>query len=261
MVLLDLFKRKWILATLLITMVVIVFIRLGFWQLDRLDQRRTLNARLMVQLEVAPLVLDADGLQKDLYEMEFRRAIVKGQYDFSQQIALRNQFIDGKLGVHLVTPLHIEGTDQAIMVDRGWIPFEDETPESWGKYDEPGMVSATGIIRRSQVTPELNMLPDPTLAPGQERLDTWSMVNLERISDQVSLPLVNVYLQQVPDDAWTGLPLRNPTELEITEGPHMDYALQWFSFALLVLVGYPYYVRKTMRDEASLEEENKNKDE
>jgi cytochrome oxidase assembly protein ShyY1 len=41
----------------------------------------------------------------------------------------------------------------------------------------------------------------------------------------------------------------------------MDYALQWFSFALLVLVGYPYYVRKTMRDEASLEEENKNKDE
>jgi surfeit locus 1 family protein len=255
------FSRKWLLATVLVVIVAVVFVRLGFWQLDRLEQRRTFNRRITAQMEAEPLVLDAGGVKENLFEMEFRQVIVKGEYDFSQQIALRNQFIDGNIGVHLVTPLKIEGADQTVMVDRGWVPLEDETPENWGKYDEPGMVIVHGIIRRSQETPELNMLPDPTLAAGQERLDVWSMVNLDRISDQVSLPMVNIFIQQNPDESWTGMPLRNPTEVEITEGPHMDYALQWFSFALLVLVGYPYYVRKTMRDEAHLEEESKNKDE
>jgi surfeit locus 1 family protein len=146
----------------------------------------------------------------------------------------------------------------AVLVDRGWIPLEDEAPDNWGKYDEAGMVTVQGIIRRSQETPQFNMLPDPTLSAGQERLDAWSMIDLARISTQVSIPLVNVYIQQVPDDAWTELPLRNPTELQITEGPHMNYALQWFSFALMLLVGYPYYVRSMMRDEARLEEEIKN---
>ena len=132
MIFLQMFRRKWILATILVVIVAVVFVRLGFWQLDRLAQRRALNAQLSAQMEAAPLVLDADTINDDLSEMEFRQAIVKGEYDFSQQITLRNQFINGQLGVHLVTPLKIEGTDPAVMVDRGWIPMEDQAPENWG---------------------------------------------------------------------------------------------------------------------------------
>jgi len=53
-----------------------------------------------------------------------------------------------------------------------------------------------------------------------------------------------VYIQQAPDSAWTEMPYRSEPNLTLSEGPHLGYAVQWFSFALILLVGYPIYVRR-----------------
>lgn len=241
----------WILTTLLVIAAMAVMVRLGFWQLDRLEQRRAFNSRVQNQLDQTRLDLNAEALRsgdlaKSLPDMEYRSVTVTGEYDPSQQVALRNQVWNGELGVHLLTPLRIQGSDQIVIVDRGWIPYDDFTAGSLVKYDEPGTVTVSGVVRRSQSRPEIGNRVDPTLAPGQKRLDAFYMANVDRISQQVSYPLLPVYIQEAPNPAWAGPPYRSQPTLDLSEGPHMGYAIQWFAFAAILGIGYPMFVKRQM---------------
>jgi surfeit locus 1 family protein len=240
---LRLFSRRWILATLLVIAGVGVLARLGIWQLDRLAQRRAFNARVMAQVDQSSLVLGVNSLDKNLTGMEYRQVVVTGEYDFSQQVALRNQAYGNEWGVHLITPLKIEGASQVILVDRGWIPSDDYQSGNWNKYDETGVVTVQGVIRLAQTRPDFGQRSDPPLEPGQTRLDSWNFVNVERIAQQTSYVLLPVYIQQAHDPAHTDLPYRSVPQLDLSEGPHMGYAIQWFIFALMLGVGYPFLVR------------------
>ncbi len=240
----TIFSKRWLFTNLVVLLALVVLIRLGVWQLDRLEQRRHFNARIFEQVDAPKLELTSDNLSTELYDMEYRDISVQGTYLFEDQIALRNQYTNNQVGVHLITPLVIPGSENiAIMVDRGWIPQEHADRENWYKYDEAAEVIIFGKIRRSQTIPQLNMLPDPTLTPEQTGLDTWSQVNLERISQQVPFELLDVFVQQSPAEGIPDLPTRSVAELELDEGPHMGYALQWFSFALILLMGYPFYIK------------------
>jgi surfeit locus 1 family protein len=246
---LTLFSRRWILTTLLAIVAVGVLIRLGIWQLDRLAQRRAFNARVIAQQKAKPLTLDSTTLDADLLNMEYRAVIVMGTYDHAQQVVLRNQVWGNQPGVHLLTPLIISGTNKAVLVDRGWVPQEDVAPDKRGKYDQPGPVTVRGVIRHPQAKPDFGGVPDPPLAPGQTRLDAWNIVNLERISQQVSVPLSSAYIQQSPEANPAHPPYRSEPQLDLTEGPHFGYALQWFTFAAILAIGYPAYVhRQTSRE-------------
>ncbi|NLG72109.1 MAG: SURF1 family protein [Chloroflexi bacterium] len=244
-------SRRWILTTLLVIAAVVVMIRLGFWQLDRLEQRRAFNARVQAQLNMPPLELNGAALQADLHNMEYRDVIVRGEYDHSQEIAIRNQAMDGQWGVHLVTPLVIEGTERAILVDRGWIPAEDYTSGDWSKYAEPGVVEVRGVIRRSQSRPDFGPRSDPTPVPGGEPVKSWNFVNVEAIDQQVSYDLLPAYIQQAPSPSWTGLPARTAPQLNLTEGSHLGYALQWFAFAAILGIGYPFFIQRQEKSAGS----------
>lgn len=239
-----LLNRRWLLTTLLAVAAVGVLIRLGIWQLDRLAQRREFNAQVIAQQKAEPLTLDSTTLSADLLDMEYRAVIVTGRYDHAQQVVLRNQVWGDQPGVHLLTPLVVSGTNKAVLVDRGWIPMDDSVPDQRSKYDEPGVVTVRGVIRRPQTKPDFGGVPDPPLASGQTRLDAWNIVNLERISQQVSVPLLAAYIQQSPGSTQTVPPYRTEPQLDLTEGPHFSYALQWFTFAAILAVGYPIYVRR-----------------
>jgi surfeit locus 1 family protein len=241
---LRMFSRKWLLTTILVIAAMAVMARLGKWQLDRLAQRRAFNARVEAQINSEPLNLTGSALQEDLVDMEYRKTTVQGEYDFKDQIALRNQAMNGQWGVDLVTPLRIAGSDRAILVDRGWIPADDYTDGDWSKYDEPREATVTGVFRQSQNKADLGFRRDPTPAPGQGPLKSWYFVNIAEIGKQVPYPLLPVYIQQAPDPAWTGLPNRTQPELNLSEGPHLGYAIQWFAFAILLGGGYPFFIRR-----------------
>ena len=255
----PLFSRKWWWTTLLVIAAAGVMARLGVWQLDRLAQRRAFNTRVSAQLAQPPLELIGETLAADpalrsgqaLVDMEYRSVTVSGTYDFSQQVALRNQVWDAgqatdRIGVHLLTPLVIAGTDQAaIIVDRGWIPLEQAAPEAWSKFDEPGTVEVKGVIRLSQSRGDFGSVSDPA---GDLR--EWNLVNLPRIGEQISRPLLPVYIQQSPAPPWRALPYRTQPELDLSEGPHFGYAVQWFVFAAMLGIGYPFYVRQSSQPRA-----------
>lgn len=241
MLLRRMFHRKWLIATLLVLAGTALCIRLGIWQLDRLEQRRAFNVQ--VQSAWAQPVLDLNQEQpENIAEMEWRAVKVSGEYDFENQVAVRNQYYGSEYGYHLLTPLFFEG--QSVLVDRGWIPAEgNPAPVDWRKYDEAGTVSLSGQIRLGQAKPAFGGVADALPADGA-RLDIWNNADLARIRAQIPYPVLPVYIQPEPDPNDTEPPIPFQPEVELTEGPHFGYALQWFTFATILFAGYPFFLRK-----------------
>src|SRR5262249_8044896 len=110
-------RRPW-LGPLLSALVVggaAVMIGLGIWQLQRLAERRALNARIGVVMAQPPAPLP--GAVSDL--PDYTPVVATGSYDFANEIVVRNRAHEQQPGVHLLTPLRLQGSDQAVLVDRG----------------------------------------------------------------------------------------------------------------------------------------------
>jgi surfeit locus 1 family protein len=246
------FQRKWLVLTLLVFAGTALCIRLGIWQLDRLEQRRAFNAQFLSAR--AQPVLDLNREQpSNLLEMEWRPVKVTGEYDFANQVAIRNQYYGNEYGYHLFTPLRLDpsmgaieesGQAAAIFVDRGWIPADDNSsPQDWRKYDENGMVNVEGQIRLGQAKPSIGGVADP-LPENGARLEAWNNADLPRIAAQMSYPVLPVYVQPTVGSTDTEPPIPSQPTIELTEGPHFGYALQWFTFATILFLGYPFFLQK-----------------
>ena len=243
MILKKMFGRAWLFATLSVFAGTALCIRLGIWQLDRLEQRRAFNAQVE-SMRAAELLDLNQNLPADISSMEWRAVTVTGEYDFENQVVLRNQYNGDQYGYHLITPLLFKG--KAVLVDRGWIPADgNAAPEryAWHQYNEAGQVTVTGQIRLGQDKPAIGGVADAEFSRGQ-RLDIWNNLNVTRISEQSPYPLLPVYIQPNLDGNNSEPPIKYQPVVELTEGSHFGYALQWFAFAAILFVGYPFYLRK-----------------
>lgn len=248
-VLRRMFSMKWAVTTLLVFFGTAVCVRLGIWQLDRLEQRRAFNHQVETMRAAEPLDLNS-STPADIASMEWRAVTVTGEYDLENQVALRNQYNDGVYGFHLITPLLYNpstGSGQdgmAVLVNRGWIPAEsDSAPQDWRVYDEPGQVTVTGQIRLGQGKPAFGGVADALPMDGA-RLGVWNNLDVEKMSTQMPYPTLDVFIQPnvIVDDFEPPIPYQ--PIIELTEGSHFGYALQWFTFATILFFGYPFYLRK-----------------
>jgi surfeit locus 1 family protein len=241
MLLLKMVQRKWLLATLLVLFGTALCIRLGIWQLDRLEGRRAFNMQVETMRALPALDLNREEIDS-IDEMEWRAVRVSGIYDFENQIAIRNQYHDNQYGYHLLTPLLFKET--AVFVDRGWIPADSNSvPAEWRKYDGAGEVNVIGQIRLGAAKPAFGGVADVMPASGA-RLEVWNNADIARVAEQMPYPVLPVYIQPNPDAGDTEPPIPFQPEVELTEGPHFGYALQWFTFATILFLGYPFYIRK-----------------
>lgn len=232
-----LISRRWWWTTVLVLAGMVIMARLGVWQFDRLEQRRTRNAEYLEQIAQPPLVLDGGALPAEPADLRDRLAQVEGEYDFSQQLVLTQQRYNDSPGVHLVTPFRIEGGESAILVDRGWISTSDLQAGNLERFNEPGRQTVVGALQLSQ-----------TLSGGRvTRLDgaqkEWYRIDIEAIQKQVPYDLLPLYLLvSPPEGVQDSLPYRVAVDIELTEGPHLSYAIQWFLFTVILGVGYIRFV-------------------
>jgi surfeit locus 1 family protein len=120
-----------------------------------------------------------------------------------------------------------------VIVNRGWVPLEFDTPPVAASPPE-GVVEIAGLARLGQTRSGVG----PTDPPGARVV---SRVDLEHLAASVDGPLAPVWLQaSVPDG---DLPIPVPEPDVADPGPHLSYAIQWFAFALIGVVGYGALVR------------------
>jgi surfeit locus 1 family protein len=254
-----LFSRRYILITLLVIAAMAVMARLGVWQLERREQRIARNADLAAKLEAAPISLNAAALAvqwplpEDRTEVRNLPAEAAGEYDFSNQLLLVQQNYREMPGAHLVVPLVLEGGRQAVLVDRGWVPFDDVQSGRWQQYDDQrGPVTIRGRVQPSQILFGRAADQASASSAAQQAKTEWYRIDIEAIQKQMPYTLLPVYLLEAPGpEGNTTLPYRIEPVVDLSEGPHLGYALQWFAFAVVAGVVYVGVVRARLRKEAS----------
>lgn len=221
--------------TIVVMIITLVFCGLGFWQLGRLNQRLGLIAYVQARM-AEPAIALTGSETADPGALDYRSVTLRGSFDPSQEILRRNRSANGATGFHIVTPFKLHGSDNAVLVDRGWIPYDQASPEQRRAFAPPtGEVEIDGVV---QVSQEATTGPfDPPVVAGQ-RLDAWFRINVERIQAQVRVPLLPFFVEQQSNgEPQESYPIRGITPLP-DPGNHMSYAIQWFAFAVILVGGY-----------------------
>jgi surfeit locus 1 family protein len=218
----------------------IVLVNLGFWQLRRLEERRLANTVGESRFEAEPVDIATlvESAGDDQVSLEYRLATATGVFRPEDEVLIRSQVHQGAAGFHVITPLMGED-GSATLIDRGWIPLAlDRVPVAEAP-PPTGTVTVEGWVRLTQLRGSLG----PT-DPSQGRLVSMSRVDIERIEQQVDYDLDPVYLSAIGSRT-DELPVPAAPPTFDDEGSHLPYAIQWFSFALIGLIGYFFLIRRS----------------
>ena len=237
--------RDWGFVALIIAIAVVTF-RLGFWQLSRYSERKARNDEIVERLDKSPL--DLNAVESTSEELEYRRVVVVGEFDSEHEILLKNRARQGQPGLHLITPLLINN-DRAVLIDRGWIPLASGEKSDRGVYQEGNTVLIEGIARLSKDEPSWGFLADPVPGVGDPPLEAWRLLYVEGIQGQIPYPLLPIYIAQTNNLSGEG-PIPEP-EIDLSEGSHLGYAIQWFSFTAVAVIGGYYWLRRKQNDPPS----------
>lgn len=220
---------------LIAVMAALLFVRLGFWQLGRHTERERAD-RTHAGAVALPL-LPTDSLA-GVGSLEWRRTPLIGRWIYDREVVVRNRTMYGRPGAHVLTPLRTED-GREIFVLRGWLPAPDGmTPDlslahaAVGPGPGDGRV---GLLQRSRTGAGLPELPSGNLAG---RIPTFAAADVPAMSGD-STGGLPYFAQLLPEEGRpppAGVPIPVPLP-DPGGGPHLSYAIQWFSFALIALVG------------------------
>jgi cytochrome oxidase assembly protein ShyY1 len=236
-----LLRPRWLAGLALVVLVTVSFVRLGFWQLDRLRQRHAYEALVARRLETPPVSL-TDLLSSDVGAdaIDFRRVTAEGTFDTVHEVIVYGRTQGDRTGNHVLTPLVLDdGT--AVAVDRGWVPLADDAPPLLDAAPPAGRVRVTGVLLPSE-TP--GAPADLSTAP----VTVFARVDLGALAAQVPYVLAPAYLLLGSQDpAQSGLPRIAPLPDPAESPPHLSYAIQWFTFAAIAVVGFVVLIRREYR--------------
>lgn len=228
-----------LIPTLAMLLGVVVFTYLGAWQTGKGERLAAELAQraLRTQLGAAPVtstLLDGPATQ----DMPM---VVVGTYDAQYQFFLDNRQENGQPGVHVMTPLKIEGSETRVLVNRGWIGW------SQGRSVLPVVTTPGGRVQISGLatvpsTKKFFLMPDRPEAHAK----LWSRIDMPRVVSLIGHPLQPVVLQQTGGDAPDTL-VRHWAPPEDRVGMHRGYAFQWYGMAVALLV---FYLMASFRKES-----------
>lgn len=207
-----------------------LFVRLGVWQLDRRDERRALNENVRRQLArpplpIAELVTDSGG--------ENRRAVVAGMPDLENEIIVSGRSRAGSPGVWILTPVRLPARDTAVLVNRGWVYSPDAATVDLDRWRESRR-TFSGFTQR------LSNRASTGPAPRGRAVRQLSHAAVARV---IPYPVHELYLVAQDSAAGDSVPVRLEPPV-LSDGPHLSYAIQWFAFAAIALIGTAAVVRR-----------------
>jgi cytochrome oxidase assembly protein ShyY1 len=227
-------RPRWLALHAVIVLIGAACALAGFWQLDRLSERRERNA--LVTERRAAAVVPIDDVIRDPDGAVHRRVRATGRYDVGREVILVGRPNDGRPGNHVLTPLVMPG-GRALIVDRGWVPAQHDSAPVVEAPPPEGVVELTGILLPSEGTAPLSN--DATVSDTVARID---VATLGRSLPYRTIPLYLALTAQRP--AQNGELPDRISLAELSEGSHRLYAIQWFLFIVIGVVGYAAIVRR-----------------
>ncbi len=224
------FKPKWVPSILTILMLPIL-IALGFWQLSRAEEKQQILDQRNQRMALPKNVLTS--IPKDLSEIEYRRLVIKGKYLNQYPIYIDNKVYQGQVGYQIVIPFMIAGSDELILVNRGWV----KATESRSRLPVVPFIE-TEVTLNGQV--KLNSKDVASLGSKNRLGNDWPA--LVRWVDPLALD------KDIPGKVAPFVFLQDPEPIDelkrewvfINAPPEksISYALQWFSLAGLLFIIY-----------------------
>ena len=232
-----LLSPRWLLSHVFVVLLIVTMVNLGFWQLRRLDEKRDRNELIEARMDqpVVPVGdLMAPGDDGAVTAARFRQVTADGTYDDDATVVVRNRSLDGAAGAWLVTPLTLDdGTQVGVL--RGFVSLDADgdpvrAPAPAGEVTVEGLVVDPGSFDGTAPSDLAPLLAQDGILPG---------LVLARSSDPPEPAGASA------DDATPDSILAVPPP-ELSEGPHLGYAVQWFIFSAIALVGYPLVLRRVI---------------
>jgi cytochrome oxidase assembly protein ShyY1 len=198
-----------------------VCVRLGFWQMHRLQGREQINA--MLAERGAQPARDIEGA--DPASLPYAHVTATGNYDPAHEVILSGRTFNETPGNHVLTPL-VLGDGTAVLVDRGWVPLDVATPPVTGLAAAP-----SGTVRVEGLALSPDAISEPAASPAPS-ITTRIDLGISGLPYRL-LPVYVLLASQQPPQA-------SPTAVSppgFDNGPHLSYMLQWFTFATIAIVG------------------------
>lgn len=211
----------------------LILISLGVWQMQRLFWKEALIAQIDERIHSAPQSLkeiEAEFMKTGM--VDYRPVTVQGRFrhDHEQYFFTTHK---GQAGYAVYTPLLLED-DRAILINRGFVPFERQEPIGREEGQIDGPVTITGLARDPLMAKPSTYLPDNE---PDKKLYYWkdwgAMMQNSGLSQDHDFVGFFVDADATPNPG--GLPVGGITILEQPNN-HLQYALTWFGLAAVLLV-------------------------
>ena len=212
--------------------VMAILLGLGFWQLDRLGQKRALILKIAERSVSEPLPAPGFSQPRNA-DFEFRRVTARGTFRHDLEIPVYALGPGGAPGYRIHTPLE-RNSGGVVLVNRGWVPtaLKDRALRAEGLAS--GVVTVAGILRHPQgkarFTPE-----------NQPQTNAWFWLDLDLAADARGLENLAYYFIEAAADPDSPGPPRGATSAPYIANNHLGYLLTWFSLALALAVIFAVY--------------------
>jgi cytochrome oxidase assembly protein ShyY1 len=216
-------QPRWAIGAVIVVAAAVGFALAGLWQLSRLEERRDRN-REIVAAAAAPV------LPLELPMAEYTKVRASGVWIDDAEVSLPLQTRAGEAGVHLLTPL---STDSGIfLVDRGWVPLDavGDFPRATGTAD---VIATVRLPRSGSAT-----------GGSEGGRPSISRRDPEAVSAMTGLSLEGIVLELISETPATDPAPLPPVPAPVGEGNHLLYAIQWFSFIAIAVIGYGALLRR-----------------
>ena len=215
---------RFLVPFILILATMAFLVSLGFWQLDRADQKRTIEASIQkANTGVVELIIN----QNELLNKEYYEVRLQGSYISDKQFIYDNQIVDQASGYYVLTPFVLTGQSNAIMINRGFIPWN-------GRRDQLDDIAVDSAFRevKIQVSRPIKRIELKTSDISNQFPVLIQAIDFDVIEEISSTSFVDVIglLDPSSDDGF----VRKWEPYTGSIEKHIGYAIQWFLMALVL---------------------------
>ncbi|MGH8120862.1 MAG: SURF1 family protein [Gammaproteobacteria bacterium] len=224
-----------------------LFVALGFWQLDRADQKSRKHGEFVLrQSEHALDLNDPVTLRRNKEELLWRRAQARGHFDNEVHILLDNQVLRGKAGYFVYTLFLVTPGDHWLLVNRGWVPLGKDRGVAPLLETPAAEIKIVGVINDVPATGLV--LGDAPAEALTRTIYRAQRIDLDEIARQRGHKLLPFVLALAPESGHGFI--RHWQLPGSGREKHLGYAFQWFLFAAILVVIYlAVNIKKITRDD------------